>query len=64
MEYTRKIVVIGAGNAGCVTALQHAWHSRTASNIEVELIHNPEVSPTRVGQATLLDAAGIFHAAL
>ena len=64
MEYTRKVAVIGAGNAGCVTALQHAWHSRTASDIEVELIHNPEVLPTRTGLGTLLDAAGLFHAAL
>jgi protoporphyrinogen oxidase len=37
-----KIAVVGAGNAGCFTALWFAWFGRK-ENVEVELIYNPEI---------------------
>ena len=54
-----KIVIVGAGNAGCFTALHYAWYSR-GSDIEVELVYNPAVKPERVGQATLVDPPGLL----
>ena len=58
-----KVVVIGAGNGGCFTALHWGWHTRNNSDVEVELIYNPETSPERVGQATLIDAPSLLWAA-
>ena len=48
-----KISILGAGNAGVFTALYLAWHGKK-SNLEIELIYNPEIPPERVGQAALL----------
>ena len=47
-----KISIVGAGNAGCFTALHFVCYSR---GIEVEIIHNPNISPEPVGQATIID---------
>ena len=58
-----KVVVIGAGNGGCFTALHWGWHTRNNSDVEVELIYNPETSPERVGQATVIDAPSLLWAA-
>ena len=58
-----KISVVGAGNAGCFTALYAAWHGRK-KDLEVELIYNPEIKPERVGQATLLDPPKLLWAAM
>jgi len=49
-----KISVVGGGNAGVFTALYYAWKGKNL-DFEVDLIYNPEISPERVGQATLLD---------
>ena len=57
-----KISVVGAGNAGCFTALHYAWWTRK-STIEVELIHDPSVSPEPVGQGTILDPPSLLWAA-
>ena len=46
-----KISVVGAGNAGCFTAL----HLSSFKSVEVDLIYNPNVPPEKVGQATTLD---------
>ena len=54
-----KITVVGAGNAGCFTALWFAWFGRK-ENVEVELIYNPEIPVERVGQATLLNPPAIL----
>ena len=43
-----KISIVGAGNAGCFTALYYS-----SKDIEVELIHNPDISPVAVGQGTI-----------
>ena len=45
-----KVSIVGAGNAGCFTALYYSWH---AKDIEVELIHNPDKPPVTVGQGTI-----------
>lgn len=58
-----KIVVVGAGNGGCFTALHLGWHTRNNPDVEVELIYNPERSPEIVGQATLVDAPCLLWAA-
>ena len=58
-----KIVVIGAGNGGCFTALHLGWHTRNNPDVEVELIYNPESSPEIVGQATVVDAPSLLWAA-
>ena len=48
-----KIVVLGAGNAGSMTALLYAFYSKKHEHIEIELIHDPNVQSETVGQATL-----------
>ena len=58
-----KVVVVGAGNGGCFTALHWGWHTRNNSDVEVELIYNPETLPERVGQATVIDAPSLLWAA-
>ena len=58
-----KISIVGAGNAGCFTALHYAWWSRNLG-VEVELIHNPTISPEPVGQATTLEPARLIYGAL
>ena len=46
-----KIIIIGAGNGGVWTALHYAYHTRKIGNVEVELIHDPEIDSFPVGQA-------------
>ena len=50
-----KITILGRGNAGCLTALHYGYYTRNIKNIFIELIHDPDTSPEKVGQATLLD---------
>jgi hypothetical protein len=47
----KKIVIIGAGNAGTWTALHYGYYTRNNKNIEVELIHDPKIDTLPVGQA-------------
>jgi hypothetical protein len=50
-----KITVLGKGNAGVLTALHYSRYTRYLNNpVEVELIHDNEISPVPVGQATNL----------
>tara|TARA_B100000287_G_scaffold432169_1_gene490894 strand:+ start:6743 stop:7885 length:1143 start_codon:yes stop_codon:yes gene_type:complete len=58
-----KITIIGAGNAGCLTALHYGWYCRKAPNVEVELIHNPDIKPEPVGQATFYGPPRLLNAA-
>ena len=51
-----KISVVGAGSAGCLTALQLGFDL----NCEVELIYNPEIPSEVVGQATALLPPGLL----
>ena len=57
-----KISVVGGGNAGCFTALHLGWWSRS-SDIEIELVHNPEIKPEPVGQASLIEQPQLLFAA-
>ena len=57
----KKISIVGGGNGGVFTALSLSWLD---DEYEVELIYNPEISPERVGQATVLDPPKLLWAAL
>ena len=59
-----KISVIGAGNAGCITALHFAWYTRKIDGIEIELIYDPTVLPEKVGQATTTNLPGLLWRSL
>ena len=58
-----KIVIIGAGNGGVWTALHYAYHSRKAEEIEIELIHDPEIDSFPVGQALFPGQSALLYAA-
>jgi len=59
-----KIVIVGAGNAGCLTALHFAWHTRKDESIEIELVHNPNIITEKVGQATVQEPPKLLWSAL
>ena len=59
----KKITVVGGGNAGCLTALFCAWHGKGRFDVEVELVHNPEIPPEKVGQGTVLEAPALLWGA-
>ena len=59
-----KITVLGRGNAGCLTALYYSYYTRNQKNIHIELLHDPDISPERVGQATVLEPPGLLWKAL
>ena len=59
-----RIAVVGAGNAGCFTALYYAWHTRHDPEVEVQLIYDPYEDSAVVGQATVLDPPGLLWSAL
>ena len=57
-----KITVLGAGSAGCLTALHYSYYafSDQLPNLEVELVHDPNIPPTPVGLATLLETPKVL----
>jgi len=55
----KKITVVGAGSAGCFTALFNSVYFNNP-DVEVELIHDPEIKPESVGQATLLEPPSLL----
>ena len=59
-----KITILGRGNAGCLTALHYGYYTRHLKNISIELIHDPDSSPEKVGQGTLLDPPDLLWKAL
>ena len=59
-----KITILGRGNAGCFTALHYVYYTRNLKNISIELLYDPDISPERVGQATLLDPPDLLWKAL
>ena len=59
-----KITVLGRGNAGCLTALYYSYYTRNQKNIHIELLHDPDIPPERVGQATVLEPPGLLWKAL
>ena len=56
--------MVGAGNAGCFSALHFAHYTRQFSDWEIELIHDPSIPTEEVGQATLLDPPHLLWGAL
>ena len=59
-----KITILGRGNAGCLTALYYSYYTRNKKNIHIELLHDPDISPERVGQATVLELPNLLWKAL
>jgi len=59
-----KITILGRGNAGCLTALYYSYYTRNQKDIHIELIHDPDIPPERVGQATVLEPPGLLWKAL
>ena len=59
-----KITILGRGNAGCLTALHYGYYTRNLENISIELIYDPDISPEKVGQASLLPLPVLLWAAL
>jgi len=51
-----KIVIVGGGNAGCITALEWGFFGKKSwygpSELEVELIYDPSIKSEPVGQGT------------
>ena len=66
MKY--KIAIIGAGNAGCITALHFYKHLRDngdLGNFEIKIYHSPEYHPIeKVGQGTTLKVPELIADAL
>jgi len=58
----KKLAVIGAGNAGCVTALHWRLHQ---PDLEIDLYHDAEHHPIeRVGQGTIIPVAQLLSYSL
>ena len=59
----KKIAIIGAGNAGCITALNFYFYARDMC--EIEIYHSPEKHPIeRVGQGTNIPPATLISSVL
>ena len=55
----KKIAIIGAGNAGCISALHFYYYSH--DKYEIEIYHSPGEHPIeRVGQGTVVLPAGLI----
>ena len=58
-----KISIVGAGNAGCVTALH--YHKYLEIDNEIVIYHNPDEHPIeRVGQGTLFSITDLISSTL
>ena len=52
----KKIAIVGAGNAGCITALHYFNHGY--DQFEIDIYHSPETHPIeKVGQGTVIPQA-------
>ena len=49
----RKISIIGAGSAGLLSAVQAYYTYIDSNEYEIELIHDPNIPPEKVGQGTV-----------
>jgi hypothetical protein len=58
-----KIVIIGGGSGGVWTALHYGYGTRNIKDIEVELIHDPEIDSAPVGQGTILGSPQLLFEA-
>ena len=66
-----KVSIVGAGNAGCFSALEYSWQSKmdkwrgNGRGIdEIELIHDPHTETEKVGQATFPQQPQLLWSAL
>ena len=58
-----KIAIVGAGNAGCITALH--YHKHLKIDHEIDIYHSPKQHPIeRVGQGTVLRVADLISKSL
>ena len=58
-----KIAIIGAGNAGCISALHFYYYAH--DKYEIEIYHSPEEHPIeRVGQGTVVPPAELIASVL
>ena len=59
----KKIAIIGAGNAGCISALHFYYYCH--DKYEIEIYHSPGEHPIeRVGQGTVVPPAGLIASVL
>lgn len=49
----KKISIIGAGSAGLLSAVQSYYTFANSNEYEIELIHDPNIPPEKVGQGTV-----------
>lgn len=60
MSHPKRIAIIGAGNAGCITALH--LHKHMPTDREIVIYHSPNTNPIeRVGQSTTLDIVELIQ---
>ena len=56
-----KIVIIGRGNAGCISALHFAYHRKSIdTKVEIELRYDSTIPPVPTGQGTTLEFTDIL----
>ena len=62
----KKISIVGAGNAACVTALSYHLQGRVRGNEidEIEIYYDPDVPIEKVGQGTLPKLTGLISQVL
>ena len=59
----KKIAVVGAGNAGCISALH--FYNYSHDKYEIEIYHSPGEHPIeRVGQGTVVPPAALISSVL
>ena len=61
-----KITVVGAGNAGCATALYYSYYTAVdkVPNVEIELVYDDQIPAEKVGQGTFPDMPELLWYAL
>ena len=66
-----KVTIVGAGNAGCFTALEYSWLAKIDKWVtlgsgvdEIELIYDPDSESEKVGQATFPPQPQLLWSAL
>lgn len=61
-KMTKRIAIVGAGNAGCITALHYNKYLKKIDNdYEISIYHSPIQHPMeRVGQGTLIEITALI----
>ena len=54
----RKIAVVGAGNAACITALHYYFHGKDL--FDITLYHDPTLPQERVGQGFTVGVSSLI----